>query len=168
MFRPRISIGWLMLAIALVALHLAIVTSYPPLFNLGHFYLEIGLLPSVTTAAVMLFSITRRCDGKDRSFACGFLGTLLLTACVYLVLCLTVPELVKWPIVYYINNIEPDLFYDTEVNIIYRMSLEIDGLILGAPQLLIALLGGALTKRVAKMRRSTATDSRNSESNIQP
>jgi hypothetical protein len=166
MFRPRISIGWLMLAIALLALHLAIVTSYPPLFNLGDANLEIGLLPSATAGAVLLFSITRRRDGKDRSFACGFLGTLLLTACVYLVLCLTVPELVKWPIVYYINYIEPDL-YDADLAIIYRMSLEIDGLILGAPQLLFALLGGAITKRVAKMRRSTVTDSRDGESNIQ-
>jgi hypothetical protein len=166
MVRPRISIGWLMLAIALVALHLAVVTSYPPLFNLGHAKLEIGLLPSVTTGAVMLFSITRRRDGDDRSFACGFLGTLLVTACVYIVLSLAVPELVKWPIVYYINYIEPNL-YDADLAIIYWMSLEIDGLILGAPQLLLALFGGALTKGVAKMRRSTVADSRNGESNIQ-
>jgi peptidoglycan biosynthesis protein MviN/MurJ (putative lipid II flippase) len=142
-----------MLAIALVALHLAIVTSYPPLFNLGHANLEIGLLPSVTTGAVLLLSITRRSDGKDRSFACGFLGTLLLTACVYLVLSLTVPELVKWPIVYYINFIEPNL-YDADLSIIYWMSLEIDGLILGAPQLLLASCGGAIVKTVAESRRN--------------
>jgi hypothetical protein len=153
MFRPRISIGWLMLAIALVALHLAIVTSYPPLFNLGHSNLEIGLLPSATAGAVLLFSITRRRDGKDRCFACGFLGTLLLIACVYLVLCLTVPELVKWPIVYYINYIEPDL-YDADLNIMYWMSLEIDGLILGAPQLLLASCGGAIVKTVTESRRN--------------
>jgi hypothetical protein len=59
--------------------------------------------------------------------------------------CLTVPDLVRRPIAYYVNEIEPFL-YDADLNVTYRLSLEIIGLIVGLPQLAIVLIGGLLCR----------------------
>jgi hypothetical protein len=164
MRRSPASISRLMFAIALVGFHLAVIFADEPIFGFDHF--ESGLLPGATALAVTLFSIGRRPGYGIRPFAWGFVASLVVAMCIYVVLCLRNPDLVRWPLVYYLNNIEPSL-YDADLWVTYCLSREIHGLIFGIPQLLFALLGGALTKRVAKMRRSTATDSRDSESNIQ-
>ena len=35
------------------------------------------------------------------------MASLMVAICVYLVCCLTIKDLVRWPIMYYINEIEP-------------------------------------------------------------
>ena len=124
----RVSVGWLMLAVALIGFHLAVISSYPPALGMNN--LEVGLLPSVTLLTVVGFSMTG-CHGKrSHPFVWGFVSTLTVAILVYLVCCLTTPNLVRWPVVYYINEIEPGL-YDADLAVIYRLSLEIQGLILG-------------------------------------
>jgi hypothetical protein len=150
--RFRVSLRWLMLAIALVGFHLAVVCVYPPVFGL--YGLEVGLLPGVTVLAVLLFSApTRgRHAGRSRPFARGFAASLAVAICVYIVCCLIVPHVVRWPLVYYINTIEPH-FYDPSLLLAYWLSLEIQGLILGLPQWLFALGGGVAVKSMARADR---------------
>jgi hypothetical protein len=142
----RVSLGWLMLAVALIGFHLAVVCAYPSVLGLDN--LEVGLLPSVTVLAVGLLSPSGRRGERSRPFVRGFAMSLTVAICVYLVCCLTTPDVVKWPVVYYINEIEPSL-YDADSSVVYRLSLEIQGLILGLPQLLFALGGGAVAKAIA-------------------
>jgi hypothetical protein len=59
--------------------------------------------------------------------------------------------------VYYINEIEPYL-YSADLTLIYRLSLEIQGLIVGLPQLLFALGGGVVTKSIAGASRSAVAN----------
>jgi hypothetical protein len=142
---PRVSISWLMLAVALLGFHLAIACADHSVFGLNG--LEVGLLPGVTVLTLKLFSSGRRKE-RSRPFAWGFVASLAVAICVYIVCCLTIPDLVRWPIVYYINEIEPYL-YDADLVVVYQLSLEIQGLIVGLPQLLFALGGGVVTKAIA-------------------
>lgn len=148
MTRFRVSLGWLMLAVALVGFHLAVISPYPVL---GLDYLEIGLLPSVTALTIALFWMSRRRGKKSRPFVWGFVASLALAICVYVTLCLTTPDLLRRPILYYINEIEPGL-YESDLVPIYQLSLEIHGLILGLPQLLFALAGGAVAEAMVPKR----------------
>jgi hypothetical protein len=152
MGRSRVSIGWLMVAVGLIGFHLAVVCAYPPVFGLDS--LEAGLLPGVTALAVWFLSTRGRRGERSGPFARGFVASLSVAICVYIVCCLTIPDLVRWPIVYYINKIEPHL-YDADLTVVYRLSLEIQGLIVGLPQLLFALGGGVAAKAIA-----TASSSR--------
>jgi hypothetical protein len=56
------------------------------------------------------------------------------------------------PSVFDLDNIEPRL-YDADHSVVYRLSLEIQGLIVGLPQLLVALGGGVITTAIARKRR---------------
>ncbi|WP_165073819.1 hypothetical protein [Paludisphaera rhizosphaerae] len=155
MTRYRISLGWLMLAIALIGFHLAVVCSSSPPLGLGN--LEVGLLPSVTVLAISLMSVSTngRRGEQGRTFVRGFAASLAVTVCIYLVCCLTTPELVRRSVVYYINEIEPSL-YDADLGEVYRLSLEVQGLVLGSPQLLVALAGGTVAMGIARARRNAA------------
>jgi hypothetical protein len=150
--RFRVSLGWLVLAVALIAFHLAVVCSDPPVLGLDN--LEVGLLPGVTVLTIALFSTGGQRGQGGRLFVSGLVTSLTVAICVYLVCCLTIPDLVRWPVVYYINRIEPSL-YDADLSVVFRLSLEIQGLILGLPQLLFALGGGAAAKASAASRRQT-------------
>jgi hypothetical protein len=131
-----------MLAVALIGFHLAIVCPERPAFGLDG--LEVGLLPGVTVLTVKLFLISR---GREtiRPFARGFVTSLTVAIGIYLVCCLAIPEFVRWPVMYYINEIESYIL-DADFEMQYRLSLEIYGLILGLPQLLLALGGSVVTK----------------------
>lgn len=148
-----------MLAVALIGFHLAVICADAPI--LGLYNLEVGLLPSVTVLTVALFSMSGRRRDRGRPFVVGFEMSLTVAICVYLVCCLTTPDVVRWPVVYYIDEIEPNL-YDADLAVVYRLSLEIQGLILGLPQLLFALGGGAVANAIATARdtRSRDTDRR--------
>jgi hypothetical protein len=139
-----------MLAVALIGFHLAVVCSSAPAIGLDN--LEIGLLPSVTVLAIALPSTSGRRRERGRIFVRGFVASLAVAIGIYLVCCLTTPDLVRRPVVYYINEIEPGL-YDADLAEVYRLSLEIQGLILGLPQLLFALAGGAVARGLARARR---------------
>jgi hypothetical protein len=133
----RLSISRLMIAIAVIGFHLAVIWRDRPIFGLHG--LELGLLPGVTVLAVMLFSGRRRRGTVGHSFVASLSAVLFL----YIVCCLTTPDLVKRPVIYYINQIEPHL-YDADHMLVYRLSLEIRGLVLGVPPLLFALAGATL------------------------
>lgn len=147
--RSRVSLGWLMLAVALIGFHLAIVCSSSPALGLDN--LEVGLLPSVTALAMAIPSASRRRGERGRIFVRGFVVSLGVAIGIYLVCCFTAPDRVRQPVVYYINEIEPSL-YDADLDAVYRLSLEIQGLILGLPQLLVALAGGAVSSLVILRR----------------
>lgn len=159
--RYRFSLGWLMLAIALLGFHLAVLGPSAPPFGLDN--LEPGLLPSVTVLAISLMYMSPRLRSGEQglTFFSGFVASLAVTVCIYLVCCLTVPELVRQPVEYYINEIEPSL-YAADLDAAYRLSLEIHGLVLGMPQLLVALAGGTMAVGIARARRYMAikTDQR--------
>jgi hypothetical protein len=140
-----------MLAVALIGFHLAVVCSCPPALGLEN--LEVGLLPSVTVLAIALLSTSRWREERGRLLVRGFVASLAVAIGIYLVCCLTIPDLVRRPVVYYINEIEPSL-YDADLSVAYRQSLEIQGLILGLPQLLFALAGGAVAKAIARASRN--------------
>jgi hypothetical protein len=142
--RPRITIGRLMIVVALLGFHLAIVCDGPSVFGLDG--LEVGLLPGVTTLTVRLFWGGHN---RERSgpFGRGFIASLAVAIGVYLVACLAIPEFVRGPIVYYVNEIEPYVM-DADLVLQYWLSLEIQGLIIGLPLLLFALGVGLLTKMV--------------------
>ncbi len=116
--------------------------------------LVVGLLPGVTVLGVMLFSNERQGE-KSRVFLWGFTASLIFAIAVYLVCCLAIPDGVRRPVVYYINEIEPSL-YDADLAVVYRLSLEIQGLILGLPQLLFALAGGVAFQFMARTSHHTA------------
>ena len=139
MASSRVSIGGLMLAVALIGFHLVVDGADSPLFGLDN--LEVGLLPGVSVLALTLFSTRGRRRERSRTFVWGFVASLTVAIGVYIVGCLTMPDLVRWPIVYYINEIEPYL-YSADLSAIYRLGLEIQGLIVGLPQLLFAQVGG--------------------------
>jgi hypothetical protein len=141
-----------MLAVALLGFSLAIVCGDRPVFGLDGF--ELGLLPGMAVLAIMLFSIRRRGE-SSRPFAWGFAASLAVAISVYLVTCLAIPEVVRWPVVYYVNSIEPYIL-DADFAIQYRLSRVIQGLIFGLPQLLLAVVGGVVTKVVAGARRDVA------------
>jgi hypothetical protein len=156
----RVSLGWLMVAVALVGFHLAVVCSSTSALGLRN--LEVGLLPSVTVLTVALLSASGRRAERGRIFVRGFLASLAVAIGIYLICCLTTPDLVKRPVVYYVNEIEPSL-YDADLSAAYRLSLEMQGLILGLPQLLFALAGGAVANAFARARRyavASGTDQR--------
>jgi hypothetical protein len=144
MIRPRVSIGWLMLAVALIGFHLAVVCADSSVLGLNR--LEVGLLPGVSVLALTLFATRGRRGEKSETFVRGFVASLTAAIGIYIVCCLTMPEHVRWPIVYYINAIEPSL-YDADLAMVYRLSLEIQGMIVGVPLLLFAL-GGAATRAI--------------------
>jgi hypothetical protein len=133
----RVSIGRLMLAVAVIGFHLAVVCCERPILGLDG--LEVGLLPGVTVLAAVMFWGRGRRSRYGRALVVFLIAALAL----YLALCLTVPDLVRQPVVFYINEVEPRL-YDADLLLVYRLSLEIQGLILGFPQLLLALAGAAL------------------------
>ena len=139
---PRIGIAWLMVAVAIIGFHLAIICPDAPVFGLHG--LEVGLLPGLTVLTITIFSMSGT-RGGPRPLAWGFAGTLAVAICLYVVCCLTVPDLVRRPISYYVNEIEPFL-YDADLTVTYRLSWEIIGLIVGLPQLALALIGGFLSR----------------------
>ncbi len=155
MIRFRVSIGWLMLAVALIGFHLAVICAPGSLFGLDN--LEVGLLPGVTALGLMLFAMIERPGERRRDFLRGFVASLAVAISVYLVCCLTIPDLVRRPVVYYINEIEPYL-YDADLAVVYRLSLEIQGLILGLPQLLFALAGGVVLQYMARTRHHSSAE----------
>jgi len=136
-----------MLAVALIGFHLAVVCAYRPPLGLDN--LEVGLLPGMTALAVMLFSTSGWRGKRSRPFVWGFVASLAVVTCTYIDCCLTTPELMRRPVVYYINEIEPSL-YDADLSVVYRLSLEIQGLILGLPQLLLSLCVGAVAEVIAR------------------
>jgi hypothetical protein len=140
---PRFRVAWLMVAVALIGLQLAVICADEPLIGLDG--LEVGLLPGVTALTITLFSMigTR---GRPRPFAWGFVAALVVAMCVYIVCCLTIPELLRVSIVYEVDRI---VKYIADVNpiLVFRLCLEIQSLILGLPQLTFALLGGFLFRR---------------------
>lgn len=129
---PRVTLGSILLAVALIAFHLALVGSTHPAFGLDN--LELGLLPGVTALALSLPWARRRHNVATRAFA----AALGLAIAIYLTLCVATPDLVCVPVVHYLNEIEPHL-YDADHSLVYRLSLEIQGLILGLPQVLFAI-----------------------------
>jgi hypothetical protein len=141
---PRFRIAWLMVAVALIGFHLAVICADTPLFGLHG--LEVGLLPGLTVLTITIFSMSGM-RGRSRPFAWGFAGTLAFAMCAYIICCLTIPDLVRRPIAYYVNEIEPSL-YDADLTVIYRLSWEIIGVIVGLPQLAFALIGGFLSRSV--------------------
>jgi hypothetical protein len=126
-----------MLVVALIGFHLATICPGRPILGLDN--LEVGLLPGVTVLTVMLGSGSGRRSRFGRAFVVFLVAALFLyTAC-----CVIIPDLVRRPVVFYINEIEPGL-YDADLALVYGLSLEIEGLVLAAPQLLFALAGAAL------------------------
>lgn len=128
---PRLRIAWLMVAVALIGLHLAVICVDIPVFGLDGF--EVGLLPGLTVLTITLFSISRT-RGKPRPFAWGFVATLVVAMCVYIFCCLTIPELLRVSIIYQVDAIVRYI-HEASPLLVYRLSLEIQGLILGLPQL---------------------------------
>ena len=139
----RSRIAWVMVVVALCGLHLAVICTDTPVFGLDG--LEVGLLPGVTVLTVTLFSISRT-RGRNRPFAWGFVASLAVAMCVYIVCCLTIPDLLRVSIVYEVDAIVRYI-YEPSPHLVYRLSLEIQGLILGLPQLAFALIGGFLFRR---------------------
>jgi hypothetical protein len=152
MARFRVSIGWLMLAVAVMGFHIAVVCADPPVLGLDN--LEVGLLPGVTVLAVGSLLTSGRRGEKSRPFARGFVASLTVAIFIYIACCLAIPDLMRRPIVYYINEIEPYL-YDSDQVVVYRLSLEIQGLIVGLPQLLFALCGALITNIIVGPGRQT-------------
>lgn len=61
-----------------------------------------------------------------------------MAVCIYLVCSLTTSELVRQSLVCYINELESSL-YDADLDAASRLSLDVHGLELGLPQLVVAL-----------------------------
>ncbi len=144
---PRLPIAWLMIGIAAIAFPFAVVGSVirnRPLFGLES-CLDMGLLPTVPILVAYFLAVVRRC-GTMCYLDIGFLVSGWVAVCAYVYLSWMVPERVAAPIVYYINEIEPQ-FMNCDLEECYILSLVIRSLILAAPQLLIAWVGGVVAER---------------------
>jgi hypothetical protein len=86
-----------------------------------------------------------RTRGRPRPFAWGFVATLAVAMCAYILCCLTIPDLVRVSVVYEVDAIVRSV-YEASPLLIYRLSLEVQGLLLGLPQLTVALIGGLLSR----------------------
>ena len=140
---PRFRLAWLMVAVALIAVNLAVICV--DLTVLGLDGLEVGLLPGVTALTVVLFAISGR-PGGSRPFAWGFVASLTMAMCAYVICCLTIPDLLRWSMIYHVDAIVRH-FYAADPLLIFRLSLAAQGLMLGLPQLALAVLGGLLSRR---------------------
>jgi hypothetical protein len=137
--RPRVSLAGLLLAVAVVALHCAVLLGNREVVGLPY-CLDTGLLPVATALAVVLFAARRR--GRPWSpFAVGFLASGTLAALGYVACCRAAPGLMGRPVIYYVNEIEPR-FTDADTPGLYALSLWVRGLMMGLPLCLVALLGG--------------------------
>jgi hypothetical protein len=139
----------MMLAVALLGLHLGLVCSNPALGLEGF---ELGLLPGVSVLVVVLFSILRH-PHRAGPFAWGFVASLAMAIGAFLASCLTIPDVVRWPVVHYVNDMDPYIL-NSDYQEQYWLSLELQGLIYSAPQLFLAFCGGLAAKAVAGVRRN--------------
>ena len=135
------------LAVAVIALHCAVLLGRRPLFGLDD-CLDTGLLP--VTTAVVCAAPRRRGRGP---FARGFLAAGVCAAAAYVGVCRTWPDFVAAPSLYYVNEVEPR-FMDADTLPLYTLSLWVRGLITGLPLCLVALAGGLLARHAARRRAS--------------
>ena len=146
MTRFRVSIGWLMLAVALIGFHLAVISRHSSLFGTR----QPGSRPVAWRDCAGSRSLLKGASrGEEPSLPPGFrCVTHLGDRCLSRLLSHD-PRSRKAPVVYYINEVEPSL-YDADHYVVYRLSLEIQGLILALPQLLFALAGGVAFQSMAR------------------
>ena len=80
---------------------------------------------------------------REKPTVClGFRGVALRSPmCLYIACCLTIPDLLRVSIVYDVDAIVRRC-YEASPLLVYRLSSEIQSLILGLPQLALALIGG--------------------------
>jgi hypothetical protein len=161
---PRVSIGGLMLAVAIIAFPIALLGSVlagRPMLGLGT--LDMGVAPSVTVLGIGLARIILR-PGHRGPFTMGFQLSGWGAVIAYVACCRVFPEIMVTPYLYYINDVEPYIL-DTDYWEVYAVSLVLSGFIWGIPQLLVALAGGGLAALVAPRtivvggRASPGTDS---------
>jgi hypothetical protein len=149
---PRLMIAWLMLGIAAIAFPCAIVGSIlrnRPLFGLEH-CLGMGLWPTIPVLAIYLFAMIRR-RAMIRAFDIGFVAFGWAAVFVFVIDAWAFPAIMRYPIVFYINQIEP-YFLDCDLQECYILSLFIQGAILAVPQLVTAVLGGLVVRRFVNQR----------------
>ena len=153
----RVSIARLMHWVAIVAFPVAVLASVVNDRSiLGLDYcLDTGLMASVAVLIALSPATVPR--GRSRPFALGFVVAGWAAVIAYVVSCVLFPDVVALPVLYYINEIEPR-FMDADTLALYSLSLVIRGLIMAAPQFLIALSGGLLVKLAARRRLSGGSD----------
>ena len=146
---PRITLAWLMIAVAIEAFHRSILGAVLR----GHILLsqvcglDMGLVPIGTALGLALGDQALRRQGP-RPFSLGFAAFGSAAILVYICCCLLMPETMAMPDLYYINEIEPR-FMDASYAGLFFVRLQIRGLLLALPQLSVALIGGLLARRFA-------------------
>ncbi len=146
---PHFSIAWLMVAVAIAAVDFGAIRVLlaPYMWRVGKFWV-FGALPMANVLVVGL--LVARYRPKSRSFLVGFEGTLVTIAlAVYIFLPREFPDFAGTIMLYL--DLGSSAF---EPYLGTKPSLVVDALywllvvvMLGAPQLAIALIGGFLSRR---------------------
>ena len=146
----RISIGWLMIGIAMIGVPLALMQNFLSGRSITQKTpaAELGLWP--TLIAFGFASITmakRRSHGSP--FLWGFTGAGWASVLLYLAACFWLPRIVERPITFYNNEI--DYWWivwliDADRYELYLLNRLFLGLLLAIPQLMMATLGGLITR----------------------
>ncbi len=158
---PRITIGRMMGVVVIFSVLLALVASEMRggrNLTTDSAGTDMALFPTLTVFGIASFSIIRQ-RAKCSPFLWGFVAVGWVAVLAYLTLCLWFPEIVEIPILYYWNDIESGWFiWFTELadhdagNV---ANLFVIGLILATPQLMIAALGGLITRWIWGRRWNT-------------
>jgi hypothetical protein len=161
MGRPRISIGWLIVSIALLGVPLALVLNamlYDPIYGDVPLY-ELGLWPGLVASTAASYALLRR-RGNGAPFLWGFAATGWTGVLAYLACCHWRPQFLDPIFRYYLYGIEADwatwLIDSPDMSGLYALNLLVLGLFVGTPQLIAAALGG-LVARLARRIRWTST-----------
>ena len=120
---PRFRIAWVMVAVAIFGLHFAVIGTDTPVFGLD------GLVVACCQAdRAYCHAFLNEQNVREKPAVClGFRGRPLPSRCaLYIVCCLTIPDLLRVSIVYEVDAIVRYI-YEPSPHVVYRLSLEIQG-----------------------------------------
>jgi hypothetical protein len=155
---PRVSIGWLMVGIALLGVPCALVRNAMAMafgspHGAGGFY-DLGLWPGLVASMAASYALFRR-RGVGAPFLWGFAAGGWASTLAYLACCWSDSafRLINPFVVFYFNNIVGAwALIDADTPGLYALDLLVLGLYLGHPQLLAAVLGGLVTRWAWRFR----------------
>jgi hypothetical protein len=156
---PRVTIGRLMLGIALPCIPLALVlaaTRRQSLISGDEFY-DLGLWPGLAAFLAASIALAER-RGVRSPFLWGFATVGWMSVLAYLACCFRMQWILDRPIVYYFNGIDFDpltWLIDADRLELYAVNLLVLGLFLAMPQLIMATLGGLIARRIWGVRWTT-------------